>query len=333
MPKLSSWRAAMGTALYGADGFYRRPAGGPAAHFRTAAQLGAPFAAALLRLAELADLDTVVDLGAGGGELLGHLHAADPGRTFVGVELAPRPPGLPAAVEWVHELPTGLTGLLVANEWLDNVPLDVVESTGDDWRVVVVDPSTGEEQLDGPPGRPDLDWLARWWPIGPPGRRAEIGLPRDEAWAEVIRCLGGGIAVAVDYGHTQKQRPPYGTLTGYRNGRQVRPVPDGSCDLTAHVAWDSCAAAGRDAGATGTALTTQRAALRALGVDGRRPAYEVAAGDPARFTAELQRASVAGELLDPAGLGGFDWLLHSLGPRPLPAILTFPDGQTGLASR
>ncbi len=111
-----------------------------------------------------------------------------------------------------------------------------------------------------------------------------------------------GLAVAVDYGHVQADRRT--TLTGYRNGQQVPPVPDGSCDLTAHVAVDACAAA------TGARLTTQRDALSALGLTAERPDRELATAD---YLAGLQRAGQAAELLDPRGLGGFSWLVQPVG--------------------
>lgn len=78
--------------------------------------------------------------------------------------------------------------------------------------------------------------------------------------------------MAVDYAHVREARPPFGTLTGFRSGREVRPVPDGSCDLTSHVALDACAAA--VTAVDGTAppeLLTQREALHHLGITGERP--------------------------------------------------------------
>jgi SAM-dependent MidA family methyltransferase len=90
-------------------------------------------------------------------------------------------------------------------------------------------------------------------------------------------------------------------------------VPDGSCDLTAHVALDACAAAGEAAGATGTVLTTQAEALRALGVAVARPTRELAVADPAGYLAALAHAGEAAELTDPAGLGGFGWLVQPVG--------------------
>ena len=100
----------------------------------------------------------------------------------------------------------------------------------------------------------------------------------------------------------------------------MRPIPDGSRDITAHVALDACAAAGTAAGATQTLLTTQRLALRALGLTGRRPPLSQADRDPAGYLTALREAAEEAELTDPAGLGGFGWLIQAVGV-PLPAAL------------
>ena len=100
---------------------------------------------------------------------------------------------------------------------------------------------------------------------------------------------------------------------GYRAGRPVAPMPDGSCDLTAHVALDAVAAATSGL-VTASVLTTQRAALRALGVDARNPSHDLATSDPVAYLAALARAGEGAELLAPGGLGGFGWLLQSTGP-------------------
>jgi SAM-dependent MidA family methyltransferase len=146
-----------------------------------------------------------------------------------------------------------------------------------------------------------------------PGGRAEIGLTRDAAWAQAVTAVRRGLAVAVDYGHLRADRPPLGTLTGFRSGRQVPPVPDGSRDLTAHVAVDAVAAAGAAVAGLPYALVSQRTALRQLGVDGRRPPLALAGTDPSGYLRALAAASAAAELTDPAGLGGHWWLLQPVG--------------------
>jgi SAM-dependent MidA family methyltransferase len=283
-----SWGEAWEDALYGEGGFFRREV--PGDHFRT--NVAVPlFAHAVRRLAGLVDdalgrpdpFD-VVDVGAGRGELLSALPDVPARWRLTGVEVATAD----VPFRWAHEVPP-LTGLLLANEWLDSVPLDVLE----DGRLVLVRPDGTEE-----PGAPlASDWAAAWWPGG---GRVEVGAPRDLAWAAAVAKVRRGLAVAVDYGHLLETRRP--TLTGYRSGRQVPPVPDGSCDLTAHVALDAVAAA------TGSTVVPQHEALRALGVGAALPPrYEPS------YALALERASQARELLDPAGLGGFGWVVRAVG--------------------
>jgi SAM-dependent MidA family methyltransferase len=321
-----TWRAATHRALYGEDGFYRRQGSGngvPAAHFRTSVHASPLFARALLALVRAAGPGAVVDVGSGGGELLGQLHRLDPSLRLVGVDVAPRPGSLPAGVEWRDTLPDRVDGLLVANEWLDDVPVDVVAGSRAGPRLVLVDPRTGTEQVGGPPEPSDLRWLERWWPVHP-GGRAEVGRSRDEAWADAVGRIGRGLAVAVDYGHLRDERPPAGTLAGYRDGRAVPPVPDGSCDVTAHVAMDAVAEAGRAAGAGETLLTTQARALHRLGLRPDPPDRGLARTDPPAYVRALAEEGARRELTDPAGLGGFRWLVQAVRV-PLPAALTGTD--------
>ena len=336
-----TWRAAMQQALYGSAGFFTAGTG-PAAHFRTSAHVGHVFATAVVRLIHELDaalgrpprLD-VVDVGAGRGELLTSVRDVmaedvDSGLirrvAFTAVELAPRPPDLDPTIAWQATPPNDIVGLALANEWLDNVPLDVVEVAADGVRIVEVDESTGHERL-GPLADDEVShWLTQWWPTSGAtvGDRAECGFARDVAWADLTAHLDRGLTLAIDYGHTRSQRVGGahvgGTLAAYRGGHPVRPVPDGSCDLTAHVAMDACAAAGISAGATVTVLATQREALHSLGVSGQRPPRGLADEAPAAYLAALAAASDAGELLDPAGLGSFLWLVQAKGvamPEPL----------------
>jgi SAM-dependent MidA family methyltransferase len=317
----------MSTALYGADGFFAGDGSGPAGHFRTSVHASPLFAGAVLRLIDQVDEALgrparfdVVDVGAGRGELLTALRAelGSERHRFTAVEVGPRPAGLPADIGWERTVPDRIVGLLLATEWLDNVPLDVVEADErGDVRRVLVDPATGAESLGGPVDATDRMWLSRWWPRifdGAAGTRAEVGWPRDVAWADAVSAVRRGAALAVDYGHVRDDRPPLGSLTGFREGRQVEPVPDGTCDVTAHVAMDAAAWAG----GTAYTLRTQREALRALGVDGARPPLDLARSDPAAYLRALGSAGAAAELTDPAGLGGHWWLLHTVGIPPLP---------------
>ncbi|MFJ4278655.1 SAM-dependent methyltransferase [Streptomyces massasporeus] len=312
------WRAAAQDALYAPGGFYRR-AEGPAGHFRTSVHASPLFAQAVARLLCRVDealgrpavLD-FVDMAAGRGELAGGVLAALPAdvaaRTRVcAVEIAGRPAGLDHRIEWLAEPPQGTTGLLFANEWLDNVPLEVAEMDAAGVARLVLVREDGTERLGDPVDGEPARWLERWWPLpGEEGRRAEIGLPRDEAWAGAVTTLLRGLAVAVDYAHTAGTRPPFGTLTGFREGHETRAVPDGSCDITAHVALDACAL-------PGGRVICQRDALRALGVTGARPPLTLASTDPAAYVRALASAGEAAELTATGGLGDFGWLVQPVG--------------------
>lgn len=302
-----AWKTAWDAALYGPDGFFRREA--PAGHFRTSVHASPLFARALVELVRATGLDTVVDIGAGRGELLGQLHAIDPTLTLLGVEVAARPETLDPAIGWTAALPESVDGLVVANEWLDNIPCHVVEV--DDARtprLLHVDPESGAEShgaalSDSSVPRSLADWCARWWPPAGPGSRAEVGTTRDAAWADVVGRVRHGVAVAVDYGHLRDGRPAHGSLASYRGGREVDVLPDGSRDVTADVAVDAVAAR------VGGRLLRQRDALHRLGVNGRRPDLATATTDPAGYLRELSGAGEAAELTDPEGLGGFWWVL------------------------
>ncbi len=282
----SAWRA----ALYGPGGFFRRGEL-PADHFRTAPLIGPELAEALLVLLDRVDFGLsrpsrvdFVDMGAGGGELAATIRTLATGSVarrlhVTAVDLGPPRPH--PGITWSDRLPSRIHGLLVGHEWLDAIPCPLVT---------------------GP--HPD-PWLARWWPLAP-GWQAEIGTPRDHAWADAVSRVRGA-ALAVDYGHLHADRAAGryrdGTFAGYRDGRRVEPVFDGTCDLTAHVALDACAeAAGGD-----RVLVSQRDALAALGLPTRPEGTGLA------WLESAARTSRVAELRAADGLGSFGWLLHGMG--------------------
>ena len=317
---VTDWETAWQEALYGPRGFYRRPEG-PAGHFATSTQglgpvAGELLAEALLALAEHHGLSRVVDVGAGRGELL--LALADTASRretpvdLLGVDVVDHPPLLPGRADWLvspggAKLPPALDGLsdtlVVAHEWLDVVPCPVVELDPEGvWRSLEVT-TDGTEHLGPPLGGAELAWLQRWWP-GPGARRAEVGLTRDRAFADLVARVDRGVVLAVDYGHTRDDRPAAGSLTAYRTGVQVTPVPDGTCDLTADVAVDSLGA---------DLVLTQRAALRSLLGGSAAPDHALASTDPAGYLRQLGRSSALAALSAPHGLGAFWWALSGRG--------------------
>jgi SAM-dependent MidA family methyltransferase len=167
-----------------------------------------------------------------------------------------------------------------------------------------VEPATGAEAWGPPLAGADLAWAGEHWFTTTPGERVEVGLSRDRAWADLLSRLDSGLAVAIDYGHVTGGRPAHGTLTAYREGRLTTPVPDGSCDLTAHVAMDSL---------DHDELVDQRTALLRLGVSGATPPVELARTDPTAYLRALEDAGAAGALTARGGFGDFLWAFKRRG--------------------
>ncbi|WP_026066297.1 SAM-dependent methyltransferase [Actinoalloteichus spitiensis] len=327
------WELAWSRALYGPEGFFARGER-PAGHFRTSPLVGPVFAEAVVALLDRVDhalgrparVD-FVDVGAGGGELAEEVRQRAPaglaGRMAVtAVDVAPRPARRLPGVTWRSTPPPRVVGLVVANEWLDAVPCPVLVRRGGGWCRVGVDAAGRETVLD-PVDTTVQAWLEHWWPVGERARggaalRAEAGTTRDRAWCSVVRTVRAGVAVAIDYHHLLADRSAgrvdAGTLTGYLHGRQVAPVPDGSRDLTAHVALDASAAAVHSVVGEPlfTTLTSQRRVLADLGVVRAVPPPALAAADPLGWLDATARSGGAAELTSPEGLGGFGWLVHEV---------------------
>lgn len=250
----------------------------PAAHFRTASTAGPELARAVATLLrQRPRLRRVVELGAGDGRLLTGLQAERPDLALVGVDVRDRPAGLAPAVGWrtdrwdvrsggwttgtlTEVLSAAEPTLVLAVEWLDDLPCRLAARRKGAWVELDVDRSAG------PPLAADGQrWAERWWPDAD---RIEVGTTRDRAWSVVIEGLAafGGAALMVDYGHERGTRPHGGTLTGYRAGRVVEPLPRADRNLTAHVAVDAVQAAGEEAGAarccTGARPTCYRPCCR-----------------------------------------------------------------------
>ncbi|KNX36171.1 SAM-dependent methyltransferase [Luteipulveratus halotolerans] len=313
------WESAWQRALYGPGGFYRQPVG-PAGHFATSAQgipgVGRVLARAVVALAEQYDVAHVVEVGAGRGELLRQVHALVPDLHLTGLDVVDRPEGVPAAIDW-QVSPGGsalpdelgpLTDVLVlAHEWLDVVPLVIGEVDDEgELRVIEVD-RAGDESLGDPLDGASRQWCQRYWPSAvEPGDRVEVGTTRDDAWADLCSRVQHGVVVGVDYAHALDDRPMYGTLTGYRDGAQVSPVPDGSCDITAHVAVDSLETDWR---------TTQRALFGELGLVAPPAQHALSRSDPERYLAGLADRSAGLTATASPGLGDFVWFAREVGVR------------------
>lgn len=294
--------------------FYRTSR--PIDHFHTSAQRRAfapAIAGIITRLAPHINDMTVVDVGAGNGELLHHLYSLLPEDTahLVAVEIRERPEHLPEAITWQDEPPEDTTGLLVACELLDNMPLDVAVAT-DQWRYQEITPN-GDTRPGPPLTEADLQWIEKYWPHTD---RVEIGRQRDQTWQQLVSTVSHGAAIAIDYGHTRANRP-HDTIASYRDGQQIPLTVDGTADLTAHVAVDSLG---------GDLLLPQREALLRCGLTGVLPPHAQAHTDPMGYVHALAQASEEAELIDKSGLGKHWWVVNVRG---IDLELVLPVHQTG----
>jgi NADH dehydrogenase [ubiquinone] 1 alpha subcomplex assembly factor 7 len=177
----------------------------------------------------------------------------------------------PLWIENLSAIPDGAL-LLIANEFLDALPIRQLVRAGRDWaeRLVAVDPR-GQLCLADGPQSPALTLLAlRSGRDATPGTVVEI-CPAASALATALAdrlARSPGAAWFVDYGYAEPMSGA--TLAAIEEHRPVgildRP---GRADLSAHVDFAAFAAAARTAGATVHGPVAQKDFLAALGADAR----------------------------------------------------------------
>ncbi len=212
-----------------------------------------------------------------------------------------------------------VVGCILANEFLDALPVHRVEGRDGDLREIFV--TWRDDWLADESGEPStVDLLARLKSDGvelAEGARAEICLAAPVWLARAADALEHGGLLIIDYGHAAADlygpRHAAGTLLGYR-GHRVEADPFravGRMDLTAHVDITALDQAANRAGLEPIESTTLGPFVAALGLGdvlsdlGRDPTT-----DPSDYL--LARAAVA-RMLDPRHLGSFRVLLYGRG--------------------
>jgi SAM-dependent MidA family methyltransferase len=215
----------------------------------------------------------------------------------------------PVAVS-LPDLPAlDVTGVIIANELLDNLPFLVVERTDDGWCEVRVGDDDGAFVEVLVPASPELAGDAeRLAPDAATGSRIPL---QHEAASWLRRALGTlrrGRVVVVDYAaDTATLAGREGWLRTYRgHHRGDGPLAGpGTQDITADVALDQLGRVAEPGSVVG-----QAEFLRAHGLDGLVDAASAAARASAasgglEHLAARSRLSEARALTDPGGLGGF----------------------------
>jgi NADH dehydrogenase [ubiquinone] 1 alpha subcomplex assembly factor 7 len=163
------------------------------------------------------------------------------------------------------EAPEG-PAIILANEFLDALPVRQYERRGGQWRERVVRlNSAGELTFDvADKAEAYLSTEAD------DGAVIEVGAVAHRFMFDLAARLGkqGGAALFLDYGHAVSG---FGdTLQALRAHTPVSPLSEpGECDITAHVDFAAMARSARAAGATVHGPIDQGDFLRALGVDVR----------------------------------------------------------------
>ncbi len=329
----------MEAALYDpTEGFYARPPIGEDGHFVTSPHVSPAFGDLLARqVAECWDLlghprpFTVVEVGAGDGTLAGQIVRAvstvsdlAEALRYVGVErslggiAALRGAGVEAQVS----LAGSITGCVIGNEVLDNVPFHRLrERSGHVLEVLVGVEGDHliEVEADAPADlvalldRPLRSGEER--PVSP----SALGLIE-----EVAAILSGGYAFFVDYGFGGDETA--GPVHAYRDHSVLAEVLEepGSRDITAAVNLDAVVSTARRSGLQSWGPVPQREALLALGYrmwssGVRSRQADAESRDDWREANRLYEArSRASILVDPAKLGGLSLLAFATEGLPPP---------------
>jgi NADH dehydrogenase [ubiquinone] 1 alpha subcomplex assembly factor 7 len=202
-------------------------------------------------------------------------------------EQATRVPGARFADD-LNSLPPGPM-ILLANEFLDALPIRQFRRTEDGWMErFVADGAFVEE------------------PCPPPPREAEVGeiveiCEPAEAFVAALAARvksQGGIGLLIDYGPMQSG--PGDSLQALRGGKPADPLADpGAADVTAHVDFARLKSVAESAGAAVYGPLAQGSLLSRLGIYQR--AQQLARGKEPNIA--MKQMSNANRLADPAAMG------------------------------
>lgn len=326
----------MDLALYGEHGFYTRSEPGRAGRrgdFITSPEVGPLFGVVIARalddwwdqLGRPASF-TVVDAGAGPGTLARSVLAAAPrcaaALTWVAVETSAAQRELhPDGIVSTGEMPTTIdTGVIIANELLDNLPFELWVFD-DGWRMahVAADGDRFVEVL-RTVGSPSVPSPTVSLPsTAPHGARVAVQTTARNWLRRALDSVGRGRVVVLDYAvattavmASTPWRDWLRTYAGHERGGHYLSQP-GEQDITCDVVIEQLEDVREP-----DAVRTQAQFLSLHGLDdlveeGRRH-WEANAARPDLAAMRMRsRISEAGALLDPAGLGRFSVLEWQVG--------------------
>lgn len=181
------------------------------------------------------------------------------------------------------EFPARVTGVVLANEFFDALPVHLAVRRGVVFRDVMVTCSEGRFRfMDGEPaGGERLAYLDRYYPHAEDGALIEIHL-RGIEWIRRIADTLDGWLLLIDYGYTAQEwiRYSQGTLMSYHRHTASDDVlaDPGERDITAHVPFTPFVQEAAAAGLTMRGFETLASFL-------------LRTGEPDQFAAALQAAT------------------------------------------
>lgn len=216
---------------------------------------------------------------------------------------------------WHHDLsdlPTDQPLLVVANEFLDALPVRQLVRTGSGWRERMVGLDAQGRFIPVAGTRP-MDAAV---PTGLAGASEGAIVEASPAAATVVQEVAGrlaaqgGAALFIDYGYAQPQLGS--TLQAVRAHRKVDVYAEpGEADLTAHVDFATLAEVAEQAGARWLGTSTQGHWLAALGIGTRAGSLARAAPHAAEAieaaTIRLTAPTEMGSLFKVMGLAAPGW--------------------------
>ncbi len=206
---------------------------------------------------------------------------------------------------------SGLVGVVLANEFLDALPVNVVVRDGDDLREIYVDWQDGRfvERTGELSDARLSEWFSDSGTELMDGQRAEASL----AMLDWVFALGSqlerGYAIVIDYGAPAADlyaaNRMTGTLRAFRGQHVSSDVLSavGHQDITAHVDFDALERAARGADLIVIERRRQAEFLIENGLDEAYAAARVAADQD--WSAALSLRSAIRRLIDPQALGGY----------------------------
>jgi SAM-dependent MidA family methyltransferase len=266
----------------------------------------------------------LIEVGAGSGSLLGPLLATlatpvDPwaveaspaARQALGALVPPE-----RIVPTLDDLPGYFSGVILANELLDNLPVALAVRTGDGWTerwVGVQDEALVLVPVDA---RPKVaEWAERFGLPAPERGLVEVQLAAAEWLQAVLARLDSGTVLVIDYGDTAEnleKRRVEGTLRTYR-AHHIGPHPldePGETDITVDVNFTALIGAAVQLGAS-VEYHRQDDLLNQYGLRNRLSQLRHQELDLAQHGDPMERLKVrslrteAETLLHPRGLGDF----------------------------